>query len=76
MVTVFFSAGRKDKLRAGDILGVLTKQLDLPGDAIGKIDVLDKVAYVAIKRELALPIFSGLSDIKIKGRTYRTKLLR
>jgi ATP-independent RNA helicase DbpA len=76
MVTVFFSAGRKDKLRAGDILGVLTKQLELPGDAIGKIDVLDKVTYVAIKRELAVPLFSDMSDVKIKGKTFRAKLLR
>jgi ATP-independent RNA helicase DbpA len=76
MVTVFFSAGRKEKIRPGDILGALTKQLELPGDSIGKIDVLDKVTYVAISRELATPLFSSISDIKIKGRTYRAKLLR
>ncbi len=76
MVTVSFSAGRKDKLRAGDILGVLTKQLELPGTAIGKIDVLDKVTYVAINRELALPLFTKLSDVKIKGRSFKAKLLR
>ena len=76
MATVFFGTGRKDKIRAGDILGVLTKQLELPGDSIGKIDVLDKVTYVAIKRELAVSVFSKISDIKIKGRTYRARLLR
>lgn len=76
MVTIFLGAGRKDKIRAGDILGVLTKQLDMPGSAIGKIDVLDKVTYVAVKRELGLSVFSGLSDLKIKGRTFRARLLR
>ncbi len=76
MVTVSFSAGRKDKVRAGDVLGVLTKQLELPGSAIGKIDVLDRITYAAIERGLAVSGLTKISDIKIKGRTYRMRLLR
>jgi ATP-independent RNA helicase DbpA len=47
MVMLFINAGRKEKLRAGDILGALTANTDLPGKKIGKIDIFDKQAYVA-----------------------------
>ena len=39
----------KSGLRPGDILGALTQDADIPGDAIGKIKITTTHSYVAIK---------------------------
>ncbi|MFT5502715.1 MAG: ATP-independent RNA helicase DbpA [Gammaproteobacteria bacterium] len=75
MVTIFINAGRKDKIRAGDILGALTGNTDLPGKLIGKIDILDKMAYVAVDRQIAKQALKILSEGKIKGRKFRVRKL-
>ena len=41
MATLQFDAGRKQKLRPGDILGALTGDAGLAGEQIGKIKILD-----------------------------------
>jgi len=75
METLFINAGRKDKIRAGDILGALTANTELPGKLIGKIDILDKVAYVAVDRKVARQALKILLDGKIKGRKIRVRKL-
>jgi ATP-independent RNA helicase DbpA len=71
MTTLRIDGGRGDKLRPGDILGALTGDAGLPGDAIGKIDVFATRAYVAIARDLAGKALSRLRAGKIKGRSFR-----
>ena len=76
MVTLCINAGRKNKVRAGDILGALTKNTHLPGKQIGKIDIFDKLAYVAVERSIAKQALKILSEGKIKGRKFKVKKLR
>ncbi len=73
MATLCIDAGKTDKLRAGDILGALTGDAGLPGDAIGKIDIFATRSYVAIKRELLNQAQKQLSSGKIKGRSFRVR---
>ncbi|MDH3763154.1 MAG: helicase-related protein, partial [Gammaproteobacteria bacterium] len=75
METLLINAGRKDKIRAGDILGALTASSELPGKLIGKIDILDKMAYVAVDRKVARQALKILQDGKIKGRKIRVRKL-
>ncbi len=75
MVTLCINAGRKNKVRAGDILGALTKNTNLAGKHIGKIDIFDIVAYVAIEQSVVKQAFKILSEGKIKGRKYRVRKL-
>jgi len=75
MSTLCINAGRKNKIRAGDILGALTKNTSLPGKHIGKIDIFDMVAYVAIENAFVKQALKILSDGKIKGRKYRVRKL-
>ncbi len=75
MVTLHISAGRKDKIRAGDILGALTKSTDLSGKQIGKIDIFDIFCYVAVEQDIAQQALKILSDGKIKGRRFRVRKL-
>ena len=76
MVTLAISGGRKDKLRAGDILGALTSSTNLPGKQIGKIDIFDNLAYVAVQRPIAKQALKILSEGKIKARKFKVKKLR
>ena len=76
MVTLCINGGRKDKLRAGDILGALTANTNLAGKQIGRIDIFDKLVYVAVERPAAKQALKILGEGKIKGRKYRIRKLR
>ncbi|MEE9422073.1 MAG: ATP-dependent RNA helicase DbpA [Gammaproteobacteria bacterium] len=76
MVTLCINGGRKNKVRAGDILGALTANTTLPGKQIGKIDIFDNLAYVAVERPIAKQALQILSEGKIKGRMFRVRKLR
>jgi ATP-independent RNA helicase DbpA len=73
MVTLQIAGGRKEKIRAGDVLGALTKDLGLPGSAIGRIDVNDFSTYVAVQREWADKALRGLNAGKVKGRSVKVR---
>lgn len=73
MVTLCFAAGRKEKLRPGDILGALTAEGGVPGAGIGKIDVLDQVAYVAVERQHARQALEHLRTRKIKNKSIKVR---
>lgn len=75
MVTLSINGGRKDKVRAGDILGALTANKKITGIQIGKIDIFDKYAYVAVEYEIAKIALTYLAEGKIKGRKFKIKKL-
>ena len=75
MVTLSIAGGRKDKVRPGDILGALTASKQIPGKQIGKIDLFNNIAYVAVERAVAKQALKILSEGKIKGRKFRIRKL-
>ena len=75
MVTLAIDGGRKNKVRPGDILGALTGEAGIPGNQVGKINIFDFVAYVAIKRESARKALSCLEKGRIKGRKFKVRRL-
>lgn len=76
MVTVCLDAGKKDKIRPGDILGALTKDAGLPATAIGKIDIAVFCSYVAIHQSQVDKAYGYLKNGKLKGRKVNVKKLR
>jgi len=76
MVTLCINGGRKNKIRAGDILGALTANTTLPGKQIGKININDTIAYVAVDRPIAKQALKILTEGKIKGRKFKVRKLR
>jgi ATP-independent RNA helicase DbpA len=71
--TLEINGGRKQKLRPGDILGALTAGGTLGADAVGKIDILPMVSYVAIAKEHTSAAQRLLNQHKIKGRQFRVR---
>ena len=65
--TLYIGKGKKDKISKGDIVGFLCKKGGLePGD-IGRIDVKDRYAYAAVKREKLQQVLRMAQGEKIKG---------
>jgi ATP-independent RNA helicase DbpA len=75
MVTLCIDGGKKEKMRAGDIIGALTKEAGLEFEKIGKIDINDFCAYVAVHQSIAKQALQHLQDGKIKGRKFRARKL-
>lgn len=75
MVTINIDGGKKDKLRAGDILGALTKDAGIGGDKIGKIDIFDFAAYVAVDKSVAQKALKQLQTKPLKGKQFRARKL-
>ncbi|WP_331774455.1 ATP-dependent RNA helicase DbpA [Sulfurospirillum sp. 1612] len=74
-MTLVIEGGKKSKMRAGDILGALTKDARLPGSSIGKIDIFEKQSYVAIEKPYIKKAFSQLKEGKIKGKNFSVWIL-
>lgn len=76
MQTLSISAGRKNKLRPGDILGALTGAAGkIPAAHVGKIEIHDFISYVAIDSSVAQMAMERLRDGKIKGQKIYVKLV-
>ena len=76
MITVQLDAGRKQKVRPGDILGAMTGDAGLSGDQIGKISIMDNWSYVAVHRAALRQAMNFLADGKVKGRAVRARRLK
>lgn len=67
MTTLYIGKGKKDKISKGDIVGFLCKNGNLKADEIGRIDVKDRYAYAAVRREKLKQVLKGVQGQKIKG---------
>lgn len=67
IATIFISAGKKEKLSRGDVLGFLIKEGGLEAQEVGKIDIFDHYALVAVPFKKARKLIELLSSKKIKG---------
>ena len=73
MTTLQINAGKKQKLRPGDILGALTRSNDIQGSDIGKIAMFPNVAFVAVHSDIAAQALQQLNEEKMKGRHFKVK---
>jgi ATP-dependent RNA helicase DbpA len=75
MATLQILGGRKEKIRPGDVLGALTKDLGYTAAQIGKINVNEFSTYVAVERGIAGQVLKKLSAARVKGRGVKVRLL-
>ena len=68
MATLYFGGGKKEKINKTDVLGVLIKQGKLKPNEVGKIDVMDHSAFVAVPKSKIKDLISTLRQVKIKGK--------
>ena len=75
MATLQIVGGRKEKIRAGDVLGALTGEAGFTREQVGKINVNEFSTYVAVERSIAQEAVARLSAGRIKGRSVKVRLL-
>ncbi|KAB7627151.1 ATP-dependent RNA helicase DbpA [Alkalilimnicola sp. S0819] len=73
--TLSIGGGRKDKIRPGDILGALTGEAGLRAEQVGRIEITDKLSFVALHADCAGRALVRLREGRIKGRRFRVELL-
>ena len=75
MRTLQIVGGRKEKIRAGDVLGAMTGEAGFSADQIGKINVNEFSTYVAVERSIADLALQRLSQGRIKGKGVKVRAL-
>ncbi len=73
--TLRFSAGKKEKLSKGDIVGFLVKEGGIEASEIGKIDVFDHYSLAAISEKDKKEVLGRIKGRKIKGSKRLISLL-
>jgi ATP-independent RNA helicase DbpA len=77
MATIYIAGGRRAKIRPGDILGALTGDTcGLTAEDVGKIEIHDRFAYVAINKNLVEKTIFKLKNGNIKGRKLQVEIVR
>jgi len=73
--TLCLHGGKKTKLRAGDILGTLCKEIGIDNKLIGKINITDTKSYVALHHTVIDKVVTALKRVKIKKKKYMAWVL-
>lgn len=74
--TLFFSAGKKEKISRGDIVGFLTAKGQMDAKKIGRIDLADHYALVAVPASDIDLTLHLVQREKIKGKRVRISIAR
>ena len=72
--TIYIGAGKKDKINKMDIVGMLLQKGQLEKDELGKIEVLDHSAYVAIKASKVIKTLQLVKEEKIKNKKIKMEI--
>lgn len=70
-VTLYISGGKKDKLSKIDIVGFLSKKGGLKPDDLGKIEMMDYMSFVAVKKDVLKHLLKAIATEKMKGKKYK-----
>lgn len=68
IMKLHINAGKKTKLRAGDVVGAITNIPGITGDDIGVISIIDVSTFVEILNGKGKQVLKALQAEKIKGR--------
>ena len=67
MARLWVGAGRKAKMRPGDLVGAIANEVGIDAGSIGAIQITDAYSTVEVPEEIADDIVAALKATKIKG---------
>jgi ATP-dependent RNA helicase DeaD len=70
-VRLFVSAGQRDHVRPGDLVGAITGEAGITGEEVGRIDIRDTFSIVEVAAESAERVIQALNGVTLKGRSLR-----
>ena len=76
IMKIYLNGGKKKKIRAGDIVGAVTKIEDITGEDIGIIDVQDNGSYVEILNGKGQKVLDALKNLTVKGKKLKVEKAR
>lgn len=71
---IYINAGKKKKIRPGDIVGAILNTTDVTVEAIGVIDIHDTHSYIDILEGNGEKVLKALSEGTIKGKKVKVEL--
>lgn len=74
--TIYFSAGKKDKINKIDLLGFICQKGGIDKQDVGMIAVLDRSSYVALRSHQLQELLPELRKHKVKGQKLRISVSR
>ncbi len=74
MERLFVRAGRRDGIRAGDLVGAIANEAHISGRDIGAIEIHDKFSFVDVPRADARRIIDALGRSGVRGRPVRVDI--
>jgi ATP-independent RNA helicase DbpA len=74
--TLYFSAGKKDKINKMDIVGLLHQKGKLAREELGIVEVLDFSSFAAVKREKIQSVLTAIREEKLKGKKVKVAVAR
>lgn len=76
MVRLFFSVGRRDKVRPGDLVGAIAGETNIPGNSIGNIDIFDKYSFVEVPAEMAETVLQVMDNNMIRRKKVNVEIAK
>lgn len=75
-ICIYISAGRKNKISKGDIVGWLVQKGGIKANEIGQITIQDFASYVCVKRQPLKNILPKLNSEKLKKQKVKVEIGR
>lgn len=70
---IYINAGKKKKIRAGDVVGAITSIPGITAENIGIIDIQDNFSYIDILDGKGKIVLEGLGKATIKGKVVKVQ---
>lgn len=74
MMRLFMDVGSKDGLRPSDVVGAIANEAQIPGKAIGVIEIKDTYSFVEIPEHLVQRVVAALGRTRLRGRDVRVEV--
>ena len=75
-VSLHISAGKREKISAGDLVGAFVSVGGLERDAVGRIEVFDHYSFVAVPEAQAEAVLAKMQNAKVKGKKVKVAIVR
>ena len=76
MVEIFINLGKMDKIKAKDIIGSIAGNTGVPGDRIGRVNLLEKFSFAEILKDDVEDVIVGMKDKQIKGKSVNIEIAK
>ena len=73
-VRLFVNVGRFQGIRPQDIVGAIANEANIPGRAIGQIDIFDNFSFVDVPAQVAEQVIVAIGNSGIKGRSVNVEI--